>query len=72
MTLLYRIPSAILLLVAVVVAITAACSGQLYVHRRFSSQDFVQSDVGIGPGIWKATVDHIRLMQTDQHKNMPI
>jgi len=46
-TLLYRIPSAILLLVAIAVAITAACSGQLYVHRRFASQDFVQhNDVG--------------------------
>jgi len=47
MTLLYGIPSAILLVIAMAVAITAACSGQIYLHRRFSSQDFVQhNEVG--------------------------
>jgi Protein of unknown function (DUF4239) len=47
MTLLYRIPSAVLLLLAISVAVSAACGGQLYVHRRFRSQDFVQhNEVG--------------------------
>jgi hypothetical protein len=47
MTLLYSIPSAVLLLAAMVVSISVACGGQIYVHRRFSSQDFVQhNEVG--------------------------
>ncbi len=47
MTLLYRIPSTLLLLVAIATAVGAACGGQLYVHRRFGSEDFVQhNDVG--------------------------
>jgi hypothetical protein len=47
MTLLYRIPSILLLLLAIIVAVSAACGGQIYVHRRFHSQDFVQhNDVG--------------------------
>jgi hypothetical protein len=38
----YNIPSALLLLIAIVIAVAAAGSGQIYVHRRFSDQDFVQ------------------------------
>jgi hypothetical protein len=46
-TLLYRVPSVVLLLVAIAVAVACACGGQLYVHRRFRSQDFVQhNEVG--------------------------
>lgn len=47
MTLLYSIPSALLLLVALVVGISVTCGGQIYVHRHFRSQDFVQhNEVG--------------------------
>jgi hypothetical protein len=45
--LLYGIPSALLLLIAIVIAVAAAGAGQIYVHRRFSDQDFVQhNEVG--------------------------
>jgi hypothetical protein len=47
MMLLYGIPSAILLALAIAVAITLACGGQNYLHRRFGSQHFVQhNEVG--------------------------
>ena len=47
MTLLYNIPSVVLLLFALAVGISVACGGQIYVHRRFRSQDFVQhNEVG--------------------------
>ncbi len=47
MALLYSSPSAILLLVAMAIAVAAAVGGQIYVHRRFSEQDFVQhNEVG--------------------------
>jgi hypothetical protein len=47
MTLIYSIPAALLLLFAVVIAIAAAGGGQIYVHHRFSSQDFVaHNEVG--------------------------
>jgi cytochrome c oxidase assembly factor CtaG len=45
--LLYSIPSVVLLLAAIAIAVTTACAGQTYVHRRFSDQDFVQhNEVG--------------------------
>jgi hypothetical protein len=45
--LLYSIPSAVLLLAVIAIAVTTACAGQTYVHRRFSDQDFVQhNEVG--------------------------
>ena len=47
MTFLLDIPAVLLLLCAVVIAIVAAGAGQIYVHRRFSSQDFIaHNEVG--------------------------
>ncbi|MBV8362850.1 MAG: DUF4239 domain-containing protein [Deltaproteobacteria bacterium] len=47
MGILYSIPAALLLLFAVITAIAAAGGGQIYVHHRFSSQDFVaHNEVG--------------------------
>jgi hypothetical protein len=44
---LYNIPAALLLVSSIIMAITAAGCGQIYVHRRFSSQDFVaHNEVG--------------------------
>jgi hypothetical protein len=43
----YNIPSAILLLVAIAIAVGAACGGQVFVRRPFSDQDFVRhNEVG--------------------------
>ncbi|MBV8204059.1 MAG: DUF4239 domain-containing protein [Candidatus Eremiobacteraeota bacterium] len=39
---LYAIPPLLLLILAVAVAVTFAICGQLYVHRHFKAQDFVQ------------------------------
>jgi len=45
--LIYNVPAVVLLVVAVATAIILAGSGQTYVHRRFSSQDFVaHNEVG--------------------------
>jgi hypothetical protein len=45
--LLYSLPAALLLVAAVVIAIAVFGGGQIYVHRRFSSQDFVaHNEVG--------------------------
>jgi len=45
--LLYSVPAALLLFAAVVIAIAVFGAGQIYVHRRFSSQDFVaHNEVG--------------------------
>jgi len=45
--LLYSVPAALLLFTAVVIAIAVFGAGQIYVHRRFSSQDFVaHNEVG--------------------------
>ena len=38
----YAMPPLLLLIIAVAVAVFIAISGQLYVHRRFKAQDFVQ------------------------------
>jgi hypothetical protein len=47
LNLLYSIPAALLLLAAVMIAIAVFGGGQLYVHARFSSQDFVaHNEVG--------------------------
>lgn len=47
MTFLLNIPAALLLLGALAMAIIAAGAGQIYVHRRFSSQDFIaHNEVG--------------------------
>ena len=47
MTFLLHIPAAVLLFFALAIAITAACGGQTYVHRRFRSQDFIaHNEVG--------------------------
>jgi Protein of unknown function (DUF4239) len=47
MTFLYGIPPLALLVLALAVAIALACGGQMYVHRRFAHQDFVQhNEVG--------------------------
>lgn len=47
MTALYSIPAALLLFAALVIAITLAGVGQVYVHRRFRSQDFIaHNEVG--------------------------
>jgi len=47
MTFLLNVPAAVLLLSALVIAITAAGAGQIYVHRRFRSQDFIaHNEVG--------------------------
>ncbi|HEV2879537.1 MAG TPA: hypothetical protein VGW96_08095 [Candidatus Eremiobacteraceae bacterium] len=44
---LYNIPPLILLLAAIIVVVALACAGQIYVHRRFRSSDFVQhNEVG--------------------------
>ena len=45
--LLYSVPAALLLFAAVVIAIAVFGAGQIYVHRRFSRQDFVaHNEVG--------------------------
>jgi hypothetical protein len=45
--LLYSLPAALLLVAAVVIAIAVFGGGQIYVHRRFSSRDFVaHNEVG--------------------------
>jgi Protein of unknown function (DUF4239) len=45
--LLYDIPAALLLIAAIAIAIVVASTGQIYVHHRFSSQDFVaHNEVG--------------------------
>jgi len=45
--LLYSVPAAVLLPVVVALAVTVFGGGQIYVHRRFSSQDFVaHNEVG--------------------------
>jgi len=45
--LLYGLPAALLLALAVAISVTIAGVGQIYVHRRFSSQDFVaHNEVG--------------------------
>ena len=47
MMILYSVPSLILLLAAIVVAVAVAGGGQIYVHHRFRDQDFVQhNEVG--------------------------
>jgi uncharacterized membrane protein YfcA len=47
MTLLYQIPPAILLLIAIVVAVAIAAGGQHYLHRRFRDHDFIpHNEVG--------------------------
>lgn len=47
MQLLYSIPPLAFLLLALAAALAFACGGQLYVHRRFPSADFVQyNEVG--------------------------
>lgn len=47
MTVLYGIPAVLLLLIALAAAIIVAGAGQLYVHRRFRSQDFIaHNEVG--------------------------
>ena len=47
MTLLYSIPSILLLAIAIVVVVAGACGGQIYIHRHFRSADFVQhNEVG--------------------------
>jgi len=44
---LYNVPPLALLLVAIALAVTFACAGQLYVHHRFRETDFVQhNEVG--------------------------
>lgn len=44
---LYRVPPLVLLLIAIALAVGFACSGQLFVHRRFRQIDFVQhNEVG--------------------------
>jgi hypothetical protein len=45
--LLYSVPAALLLIAAVAIAIAVFGAGQIYVHRQFSSQDFVaHNEVG--------------------------
>lgn len=45
--LLENLPSPLLLLLALASSVTAVCAGQVYVHRRFKGQDFVQhNEVG--------------------------
>jgi len=47
MTFLYGVPAGLLLILALVLAIAAAAFGQVLVHRRFRSQDFIShNDVG--------------------------
>jgi hypothetical protein len=47
MTVLYSIPAALLLVIALAAAIILAGAGQLYVHRLFRSQDFIaHNEVG--------------------------
>src|SRR5579862_131625 len=47
MTFLLGIPAALLLFLALAIAIAAAGAGQMYVHRRFSRQDFIaHNEVG--------------------------
>ena len=47
MTFLYSIPAGVVLLAALVISIALAAAGQLLVHRRFRSQDFIaHNDVG--------------------------
>lgn len=47
MTFLLQIPAVVLLLSAVAIAIAGAGAGQIYVHHRFSSQDFIaHNEVG--------------------------
>jgi len=47
MTLLYSIPAGLLLVAALALAIGVAAAGQILVHRRFRSQDFIShNDVG--------------------------
>ena len=47
MTLLYNVPPALLLLLALAITILLAGAGQLFVHRRFSRQDFIaHNEVG--------------------------
>ncbi|HZV78612.1 MAG TPA: hypothetical protein VFF60_03255 [Candidatus Binatus sp.] len=44
---LYLLPPPLLLIIALVVAVALACAGQIWVHRRFSSQEFVRhNEVG--------------------------
>ncbi|MBV8726959.1 MAG: DUF4239 domain-containing protein [Candidatus Eremiobacteraeota bacterium] len=47
MTLLYEIPPAILLLVAIIIAVAIAAGGQQYLHGRFRDHDFIpHNEVG--------------------------
>jgi hypothetical protein len=44
---LYQVPTLVLLLIALAIALVLACGGQILVHRRFRSADFVQhNEVG--------------------------
>lgn len=47
MTALYSLPAALLLFIALAIAIVLAGAGQIFVHRRFGSQDFIaHNEVG--------------------------
>lgn len=47
LTPLYQVPAVVLLVVAIAVGLFIACGGQIWVHRRFADQDFVQhNEVG--------------------------